>query len=217
MYMALEYSTKEAAYFDNVRDEILPFFSHQLNTILEVGCGTGGTLAFLKERGLCRTTIGIELFPEAFEKAKATLDLGFCGDIETMSLPIRPGTIDAILCLDVLEHLIDPWQVIDKLTEFLAPTGFILTSIPNVRHVRVLLPLAMRGEWQYQNDGLLDKTHLRFFTKNSAIRMLSTPRLTVAQVALRYRSRRVRKAARFVPTPLRDFLASQFIVQAKLR
>jgi 2-polyprenyl-3-methyl-5-hydroxy-6-metoxy-1,4-benzoquinol methylase len=213
--MALDYSSKEDAYFNNVRDEVLKFFPQPLNTVLEIGCGAGATLAFLKQQGVCRTVIGVELFPQAYEEARTKLDMAFCGDIESMTLPLKPGSIDAILCLDVLEHLNDPWKVVEKLTVLLTPEGFILASIPNVRHVRVLLPLALQGQWRYQNDGLLDKTHLRFFTRESAIGLLNTPQLKVTRIANRYRSQRVRTLSRCVPRPLTDFLASQYLIQAR--
>ena len=82
---------------------------------------------------------------------------------------------DLILCLDVLEHLIDPWSVIKKLIyENLREGGTLIACIPNVRYYNVLLPLLLKKEWKYQETGVLDRTHLRFFTKKTILELISS-------------------------------------------
>jgi hypothetical protein len=81
-----------------------------------------------------------------------------------------------------LEHLVDPWAVVRKLDGLLRPGGILIASIPNVRHVKVLAPLVLRGRWDYTNSGLLDRTHLRFFVRGSAIALLESSGLKVDAV-----------------------------------
>lgn len=77
----------------------------------------------------------------------------------------RPWSFDTILCLDVLEHLGDPWSTVEELHKGLALNGIIVASIPNVNHHSLIVPLALRGRYELQDAGLLDRTHLGWFTK----------------------------------------------------
>jgi 2-polyprenyl-3-methyl-5-hydroxy-6-metoxy-1,4-benzoquinol methylase len=104
------------------------------------------------------------------------------GNIEQLDLPIAPGSIDVVLCLDVLEHLVDPWTTAARLAKLLKPRGVLIASIPNVRHFRVVLPLLFRGRWEYGEFGLMDRTHLRFFTEQSARQLLRQAGLRVDDV-----------------------------------
>ncbi len=173
------YEAKELQYFRQVRAEILPLLPLALGRVVEIGCGGGYTLEHLRVTGRCQWTCGVELFPEAARLARQRVDEVYEGNIEQMDLPIAPASVDAILCLDVLEHLIDPWGVIRKLHGLLKPGGVVIASIPNVRHFRVVLPLLFSGRWDYTSSGLLDKTHLRFFTKKSAIALMESSGLRI--------------------------------------
>lgn len=167
------YLNKDEGYFAHVRVDMLGLLPPGLDKVLEVGCGQGRSLKWLKENKDCKWTAGIEMFPEAAEKAKDHLDVLYEGNIETMDLPFKDNSLDAILCLDVLEHLVNPWLVISKLQPLLKSGGILLTSIPNVRNFRVLLPLLFQGKWEYKEaGGIMDKTHLRFFTKESAVQLI---------------------------------------------
>lgn len=176
------YEIKDRSYFENVRHDVLKFLPEFSDTVMEVGCGTGETLAYLKAAGRCRWAIGVEFFHDAAEKAKDRLDLVIEGNIENLSLPVESGTIDVILCLDVLEHLVDPWSIVHRLHSLLKTGGVLVVSIPNVRNFRVIFPLLLMGKWEYQECGILDKTHLRFFTKASAMSLVSCSGLRIEQV-----------------------------------
>lgn len=176
------YQEKTLDYFENVRREVLPLLPNHVDRIFEVGCGAGGTLSFLKSSGRCDWAGGVELFHDAAETAKGKVDLVLEGGIETINLPFEENSMDVILCLDVLEHLVDPWGVIRQLHALLKPGGVLICSIPNVRNFRVVLPLLFLGRWQYSREGILDKTHLRFFTKESAIELIECSGLVVDMV-----------------------------------
>ncbi|MEW6447354.1 MAG: glycosyltransferase [Bacillota bacterium] len=132
--------------------------------VLEIGCATGYMTKVLKEEFGCRVTC-VEINPSAAEKAKVYCDEMIVGDIEALNLGelLKPEEFDVILLADVLEHLKDPWGTLRKLHPFLKTDGYILASIPNVAHAGLILEL-LEGKFRYRPLGLLDDTHLRFFT-----------------------------------------------------
>jgi hypothetical protein len=114
---------------------------------------------------------GIERDPGAAAIARKQLDAVFEFDVEQEMPPLEAGSLDCIIYGDVLEHLVDPWSLLERHRELVSPSGRILCSIPNVQHHSVLRQIA-RGDFQYQEKGLLDETHLRFFTFATAFKML---------------------------------------------
>lgn len=177
------YSSKSSEYFENFRHEILPLLPEKVGSVFEFGCGAGDTLRYLKSNGVCEWAGGIELFPDAARSAREKgLDLIIEGDVESVDIPIETNSLDVILCLDVLEHLSNPWRTVELLTTFLKPGGSVVISIPNVRHHSVVGPLLTRGVWEYAEHGLLDRTHLRFFTKKTAIELVESSGLRVVQI-----------------------------------
>lgn len=166
-------------YYSHIRGEIALLLPGSMRRVLEIGCGSGDTLAWLQSSGNARTTYGIELFSESAEAARTKVDRVICGDFEALELPEDFSGFDVILCLDVLEHFVDPWKALRRIGALLAPGGCIITSIPNVRYFRVVLPLLLYGRWQYENSGILDRTHLRFFTKQTAIELMTSSGLTL--------------------------------------
>ena len=92
------------------------------------------------------------------------------GDIETVDLPYEEEYFDYMIFGDVLEHLRDPWQTVKRLKPYLKKNGFMLASIPNVSHISVVVGL-LKGTAEYREAGILDKTHLRFFTKKTAMEL----------------------------------------------
>ncbi len=177
-----DYDSKKESYYEYYRKDILPLVPKHVGKVLEIGCGTGNTLAYLKANGYCDWVGGVELFPDAAAEAISKLDKVYEGNIEEMDLPIERGSINMILCLDVLEHLIDPEAVIKKLHTYLVPGGTIIASIPNVNHYSVTFPLFFQNKWDYQENGILDKTHLRFFVRQTAINLMSCSGLKVNEI-----------------------------------
>lgn len=180
--LAHSYGAKRGDYFGNVRREILPLLPARSARVLELGCGRGDTLAFLKREGRCGWAGGVELFPDAAAVARARVDWLLEGDVERLELDLPAESLDVVLCLDVLEHLVDPWRMIRRLSALVRPGGAVVASIPNVRHARVVFPLLFGGSFQYANQGLLDRTHLRFFTRHSAVELLECGGLRVDAV-----------------------------------
>lgn len=173
------YSSKEDGYFDSVRKEIKPLLPPNIDKVLEVGCGSGATLQWLKSEMGCSWVGGVELTMDAALKAKDQLDFFLEGDVEKIQLPIEAASLDLILCLDVLEHLVDPWMIVRSLSKLLKPGGVLIVSLPNIMHRSAMMPLLLNDRWDYTPSGILDKTHLRFFTKNTAIELLEQAELNV--------------------------------------
>jgi 2-polyprenyl-3-methyl-5-hydroxy-6-metoxy-1,4-benzoquinol methylase len=125
---------------------------------------------------------GVELFPDAAENARSVLDQVWCGDLEATSFEtaIAPASLDVILCLDVLEHLVDPWTVVKRLSPLLKTDGRLIISIPNIRNWKFIRKLLMNGDFHYRDAGLLDRTHLRFFVRDTAIELAEAGGLKVS-------------------------------------
>lgn len=166
-------------YYSNVRRETLHALPDHVGRILEIGCGEGATGGYLRAEGRCDWAGGVELMPEIAERARQRLDQVWDGDFERIEPDIAPQSIDVILCLDVLEHMVDPWTAVRRLHEWLKPGGCIVASIPNVRYSRVVFPLLFRGKWTYRDAGVLDRTHLRFFVRETAIELMECSGLKV--------------------------------------
>jgi len=184
--IADHYSDKPQAYFDTARHDIAPLIPLAARRVLELGCGAGATMRMLRDKIGIDRAIGIECSPASAAQARAAFDEVIIGDAETIDLP--DDAFDLILALDVLEHLRDPWHMVDRLADRLAPGGRIIVSLPNIGHFSVVYPL-IRGRWNYTQDGLLDATHLRFFTETSARALMSRHGLGIRQVLINDRPR----------------------------
>jgi 2-polyprenyl-3-methyl-5-hydroxy-6-metoxy-1,4-benzoquinol methylase len=132
------------------------------NRVLDVGCSSGYLARPLAERG--NTIVGLELDPEAARAAEEFCELVLVGDVETMDLPLEPGSFDVVLGGDVIEHLRDPGATLARLRPLLRPGGRVVLSTPNVANWAVRLSL-LSGRWRYTDRGILDRSHTHLFTR----------------------------------------------------
>ena len=146
--------------------------------VLEVGCANGALTEHI--RALDCTVVGVERDPEAAEKARAFCEDVLVGDVETMSLNLEPESFDFLLLIDVLEHLVHPKAVLQRLFPFVRPTGLVVAAIPNIAHWSVRFRLLL-GRFDYEDSGILDRTHLRFFTIHTAREMLEEAGLVTTE------------------------------------
>ena len=149
--------------------------------VLDIGCATGYLARALVAQGC--TVSGVEYEADAAEQARPTLDRLLVGDLEELDLVEFFGRdqFDALVFGDVLEHLRDPLSVLRKARPLLARGGCVVISVPNIAHGAARLAL-LKGRWEYRQLGLLDTTHLRFFTLASLREMLREAGLAAVEV-----------------------------------
>jgi 2-polyprenyl-3-methyl-5-hydroxy-6-metoxy-1,4-benzoquinol methylase len=176
------YNNKTSQYFSGVREDILRQLAPQGGlSILEIGCGDGSTGAAALQRGIAREYHGVELFPSAAMIARGVLTSVVEGDVERAELPRQGEPFDVVIASEVLEHLVDPWRVVGRLASVLKPGGLMFASSPNVCHYRVIRML-LRGRFDLEDQGVFDRTHLRWFTPMTYRAMFETAGLTVERV-----------------------------------
>jgi 2-polyprenyl-3-methyl-5-hydroxy-6-metoxy-1,4-benzoquinol methylase len=158
-------------YYNNERPEIAFLIPSNIKTILDIGCGQGTFLKSIKGK-TGADTWGIEIVNEAAEKAKDHIDNVLNGKVEDVLSLLPNSYFDCIVFNDVLEHLLEPTEVLIMIRPKLAKNGFIIASIPNVRYFNNLYELLIKKDWEYKDAGILDSTHLRFFTQISMKRMI---------------------------------------------
>lgn len=165
-------------YYQYERPEVLALVPLGARSILDVGCAAGRLGHALKLRNPACRVIGVEAEAGPAADAASLLDQVILGDVETTELPLADGSFDCLIYADVLEHLKDPIAVLRSHLPLLKPNGVVVGSIPNVRHHSVITQL-LQGRWDYTDQGLLDRAHLRFFTRATMVEMLSTAGLVV--------------------------------------
>jgi 2-polyprenyl-3-methyl-5-hydroxy-6-metoxy-1,4-benzoquinol methylase len=161
---------KPVNYYQNIRPEMLDFIPAGSRTVLDVGCGEGYFAHNLKQsRDL--VAWGIEMVEERAGLASQKLDRVLAGDVADLIPQLPQSFFDVITFNDVLEHLVDPFDVLARIKRCLSPTGVVVSSIPNIRFYPTFFELAAHCEWEYEESGILDSTHLRFFTERSIRKM----------------------------------------------
>jgi methionine biosynthesis protein MetW len=205
--------------YENPRPELQRHVPAGARRVLDLGCASGALGAALKARGAY--VVGVESDPEYAARAREQLDQVVEADLETLD-PAPLGRFDVVVAGDVLEHLQDPWTVLRRFAEIVEPHGTVVVSLPNVRHWETVFAIAVQGRFPRRNEGVFDRTHLRWFTLHDAWSLVEQAGLRVEEVERRIRYRRVggakeTAAARViarVPGP-RAFLTYQHIIWAR--
>jgi 2-polyprenyl-3-methyl-5-hydroxy-6-metoxy-1,4-benzoquinol methylase len=214
-----DYADKGSDYFSHARVDIAPLLPAKAARVMDIGCGAGATLRWLKAQSICQETVGVELFEAAAAAARPHVDHVVVGNAEALidtGFGLADKTaFDLILCLDVLEHMVEPWAFVHKLERFLKPGGLLVGSIPNVRHLGTSLPLLVAGRWRYRSEGILDRTHLRFFTKESALALLTTPTLAVEKWLHAIPGKRARVLNKLSLGVAKDLLALEYLIASR--
>lgn len=214
-----KYLHKDERYFAHARPEMVKMLPKNAKTMLDVGCSTGQfgklakeTLPNLKE------VWGIELHRESAMQAEDFLDRVIVGGAPEALEPVPDHYFDCVVFNDVLEHLADPEEVLSIVKTKLRPNGYVVASIPNIREFQTLSKLIFQGTWEYQDSGILDRTHLRFFTESSIKNMFG--RLGFTMEEMKGINRNWRRLPRFLNLVtfglISDTLFLQFAVRAKV-
>jgi 2-polyprenyl-3-methyl-5-hydroxy-6-metoxy-1,4-benzoquinol methylase len=161
------YEAKPAAYFASARRDWLdPLPPNPHLRVLELGCGAGATGAAALAEGKCGVWIGIERHGSAAAQAAHVLTQVIEGDISELDLGLAEASFDLLVMGEVLEHLPDPEAVLARLVRYLKPGGTALASTPNIAHWQVVAGL-LAGRFDYEAEGVMDRTHLKWFTPRS--------------------------------------------------
>jgi len=205
---------KNIHYYFSARDDLIRLIPPQARRILEVGCAGGMTGKTLREKGV-EEIVGIEINEEVAQSGKCFYNQLIIGDIEKINPPFENEHFDCILYGDILEHLVDPWRVLKEHHRFLKKRGTLICSIPNIRHYRIIKKLILKGRWEYTKDGIMDRSHLRFFTLDSILKMLEEAGFETKDLVKKSSGAQWLKSLNnLLGNRLIDFLVRQYIVVA---
>lgn len=223
-------------YHQMVRKELIDIFSSPRKRVIEIGSSGGGTGAYCKQKFPGCEYWGFELNKAAAREAAKHLDRVVCGKFEEQplaTLGMKPASVDGVVLGDVLEHMYNPWQVLVSLRPWLTPDAEVIISIPNVRNLWLMNEIT-EGRFEYDKHGLLDITHIRFFTLRDLRRMMAETGYTIEKLnmridenlidfynqtrhtrgpcALHYRSISIKTLGENIP----EFCTKQFMFMAKM-
>lgn len=205
-------------YFLGQRSDVAGLVPQGSARVLDVGCGYGGLGRMLRARGVAQVC-GVEINPDAASRLEGVYADYWIGDVEQVNLPAGIEAFDCIVFADVLEHLRDPWGTLKRYLQWLKPGGEIVVSIPNVRNIALLYNLVLRGRWRYEESGLLDRTHLRFFTRAEILELLADTGLEIELI--RENREKLSLARRILAAPvlalIPDLGVCQYVIRARLR
>ncbi|HHW03154.1 MAG TPA: glycosyltransferase [Thermoanaerobacterales bacterium] len=159
-----------SGYYRNYNSIIMTKIPIRTNRVLDIECGLGALGLELRNLNKDIEVHGIEKNENVAKIASKILDKVYIGDAEQIVNELEENYYDVVALGDVLEHMHNPWEFIKKIKRLLSKNGIIVTSIPNINNISIIKGL-LSGKWEYADAGLLDRTHIRFFTYNSIKKM----------------------------------------------
>ena len=158
-------------YYQNYRREVFEIVPKGASRILEIGCAAG---RFRLNFGDWVEYWGVEPVEDAAEEARTHGIKVFVGTYDSVCEQLPAGYFDVVVCNDVIEHMSNPDEFLASVKGKLAPGGALVGSVPNVRFWGNLINLLIRRDWKYEDSGVLDRTHLKFFTRKSLKRLFES-------------------------------------------
>ena len=204
------------SYYTLPRGRLFEQIPADAGQVLEIGCGAGVLGEHLKRSGKAAHVTGVELNPLAAAVARSRLDAVHIGDIETIALDHWASQFDTLVVADVLEHLRDPWRALFRLRDCLKEGGTVIASIPNIAHYKIIKKLLFT-DWRYEPGGILDHTHLRFFTRGSIEDLFRNAGFEILRVERDGNQRWWSRLFGRFSQRIRDFTAVQYYVTARKR
>lgn len=200
--------------YETPRPEVQELVPAAARNILDLGCSVGALGEALKRRQGA-SVVGVELSEDFGAEARTRLDRVVVDDLDAFVRgPVPPeAPFDCLVAADVLEHLVDPWETLRRGTLMLAPGATVVVSLPNVFFWKTLIQAIVSRRWPRQDEGIFDRTHLRWFGTEDARELLEGAGLTSVVVRPHYWTRASRLPAVKVlaHTPLADFLPGQHL------
>lgn len=204
------------------RIDILSLIPFNTKSVLDVGCSDGSLGKAIKLHNEKIIVHGIEIHPLMANRAKEKIDRVFVGDAskEIDNLISLKYNYDCIIFADILEHLLYPWEVLQRSKLLLNYDGKIIISIPNINYYQTFINLFLKRYWPYEDRGIHDRTHLRFFTIKNIVEMLDNSALKIEKLNRHYRlidkKTKLNKISKFLGIPLlKEFFTFQYIVVAR--
>lgn len=216
----MNYQNKNEDYYKHIRTDVVSLISKKQDCkILEIGAGFGATLSHLKTTGIAKEVVGLDISVDKDLIDTNTIDNFIIGNVEELNLEQYNNYFDVIILADVLEHLINPKEVLEKVANYLNKGGEILISIPNFRHKSAIYKVFFKGNFSYEESGLFDYTHLRFFCKKNIKELVLNSGLNIdtciSSLAL-YKQKSFSKIFNIITFKLfEEFLTVQYLVRAK--
>lgn len=216
----MNYEDKPEEYYNLVRLDLLSLLNFESKNlkVLEVGAGYGATLSYLKKQEIAGEVVGIDIPSNKGTSPFNNIDTFIYEDIEKIGLEQYNNYFDCIILADVLEHLVNPSEVLKKMTSLLKKEGQVLISIPNFRHKNALYKVFFKGDFSYQESGLFDYTHLRFFCKKNIKELITTSGYTIHQLKSSLKTYKKRSFSKLLNTitfgVFEQFLTVQYLVLA---
>jgi 2-polyprenyl-3-methyl-5-hydroxy-6-metoxy-1,4-benzoquinol methylase len=212
---SMDYATKTPTYFHGERRDFVDALPLEKLSFLEIGCGSGATARYARQTGRVARYTGVELFPEAAEQARPAMDLVVTGNVEALDLPTAFAPYDVAIMSEVLEHLVDPWRLLKRLRPLMADNATLFASSPSIAHHSVIRML-LKGRWDLEDFGRMDRTHLRWFTPSSYAAMFEDCGYRVEAVEnMTTLSPRARLLHAVLPRSLKHLVVGQMLLRAR--
>jgi 2-polyprenyl-3-methyl-5-hydroxy-6-metoxy-1,4-benzoquinol methylase len=203
--------------YETARPDIQVHVPATARTVLDFGCSSGALGAAVKARQGA-LVVGVELDPAYAEAASARLDRVVVGDAQAFAAgpPPPEAPFDCLIAADVLEHLVDPWAALRGAVGMLRPGAAAVVSLPNILFWPALLRVVVRRSWPREDEGVFDRTHLRWFSEADAVALLEQAGLRDVRVHPRYwvEGAALWRRRQLARTPLRPYLAPQHVLTA---
>lgn len=202
------------SYYTYERPELVAEVPEDAKRILDIGCGAGAMSAAIRRDKGAEVIWGVEIVTDVAEQAKENpaIDNLLVGNIEELVHELPVEYFDCIVAGDVLEHLVDPWTTLAELHKRLKPDGKIISSMPNIRNFSFLVQLIFGGRFRYRDSGVMDRTHLRFFTRKDMIDLFSGAGFAHVHVVPARKKGPLKQATRKF---LGDFITKVYLITAK--
>jgi len=168
-YIQMINDQSQQLYSNSKRPEMVSFLPSEYTNVLEIGCNTGNFRQYASES--CEYW-GVEPYDKAAKIAKTKLNKVLVGLYSEVEGQLPDNNFDLIIANDVIEHMEAPWGFLQSIKNKMTKNGSLVLSIPNVRYYENLKKLLVGKDWKYEDCGVLDVTHLRFFTEKSVLRLL---------------------------------------------
>lgn len=215
--------TKFNRSYVGLRDDLLKYIKGGNLDVLDVGCATGVNGSFLLDNDMIKSVDGVEFDEEMADIAKKKYDNVFVGDLNSskfLSLITNENNgYDYILFGDILEHLINPLDVLLEFKNVLKPDGKIIISVPNIAHLELFIQVYIKGTWPKNERGIFDKTHLSWFTKKDIHLLLKKAGLHTLTYERKFRGRDANTKFNFITKIIKlinkDWVTFQHIIVCK--